>query len=342
MVDKLVPYDPVLFQALVGIESNQGRFPAKQPKELCANAPQQVSLECKGIGPKCVAPFNPDRTDQDSSLWCPHELAAMPVFRALEKAAERVKQSGAYEEFCEAIFGALRSKEGDEPHPLKSNIKQMSRGCYKITKPKSWNCNAGAWQNVKDIFRISVEFDNLPQLYRAAKKLVERVGVIGSESAGARYGGYTFGPIYRIKDRFATPPVVGDEAELEVLYKDYQVILGVSGSFPWGTSSPYLIELQLHVQSMLHQKHIGGHALYKKIRVLPLDQKRRLQELVEGSNILYGEGFEADKRGGLNDEIDYVDPELVQRIASANLSPTYLVENWTKILAQIYESQKAR
>jgi hypothetical protein len=338
-----MPYDAVLFQALVAIETNQAQIQAKQPKELCPEAPQLVSIECKGIGGKCVQPFNPDRTDKDSSLWCPHELAAMPVFRALEKAAEQVKKSGAYEAFCEAVFGTLRSNDkGGAPHALKSNIKQMSRGCYKITKPKAWSCNAGAWQNVKDIFRISLEFDDLPKLYQGAKKLVEKIGVIGAPVSGASYKGYTFGPIYRIKDRFATPPLVGEDSELEVLYKDYQVILGVCGPFSWGSTKPYLIELQLHVQSMLEQKHIGGHALYKKMRVLPLDQKKRLLELVEGSNILYGQGFQADKTGGLNADIDYVDPELVQAIAAKNLSPTFLMQNWNKILEQIYKSQQTR
>jgi hypothetical protein len=334
-----MPYDAALFQALVAIESKQSEFPAQQPKELTF-APPRSLLECKGEGERCGRPFDPDRNESDEDGWCPHEKAAMPVFKGLEKAAQQLKSSGAYEAFCDAIFGNLRSREGEGPHPLKSNVKGMSRGLYKMTKPKSWGCNAGDWQNVKDVFRISVEFDDLPKLYQGAKKLLEKVGVIGASTGGVAFKGYTFGPIYRIKDRFATPPLVGPDRDLEILYKDYQVILGVKGPFAWGSGKPYLIELQLHVQSMLDQKHNGGHALYKKIRVLPVDKKEKLKELVTSSNLLYGQGFQADRSQGLNADIDYIDPELVELVAKSNVEPTVLVKSWSKILDEIYKSQQ--
>ena len=334
-----MPYDPVLFQALIDIEKNQAQVKAQQPKELCPGAPVQAFLSCKGVGGVCAQPFNPDRLPANKDLWCPHEQAAMPVFLALEKAAKKVQDSKGYEAFCEKVFGRLRSSPNGQPHALKSNIKQMSRGCYKITKPKEWSCNAGVWQNVKDIFRISIEFDDLPKLYQGAKALVQNIGVIGSTSRYVSYEGFSFGPIYRIKDRFAMPPLVGPEAEVEVLYKDYQVILGVRGPFPFGIEKPYLIELQLHVQSMIKQKHDGGHALYKKIRVLPLDQKNRLIALVEESNQLYGQGFQANQSKGLNADIDYIDPDLVKTIGAMNISPGLLVKNWEKILEKVYKGR---
>ena len=35
-----------------------------------------------------------------------------------------------------------------------------------------------------------------------------------------------------------------------------------------------------------------------------------------------------------------MDPELIQKIAAMNLSPATLMQNWNKILEEIYKSQQ--
>ena len=74
----------------------------------------------------------------------------------------------------------------------------------------------------------------------------------------------------------------------EVLYKDFQIILGCSGHACG--SGTYLLELQLHVESMAQAKHHGGHKLYQKLRVLKPNQADALRDLVNQSNAeaIYG------------------------------------------------------
>jgi hypothetical protein len=304
-------------------------------------------------GGACGQPFNPDRKQEDRDLWCEHEHAAMGIYTAIKDAAESIQESRAYDEFCAELFsgmGTVASKG--------SNVKLMSRGCYKICRPKAWKCNAGTWQNLKDVFRISIEFENVAKLYQGAVKLVQDVGMIGS-SQGVKYKNYTFGPIYRIKDRFATPPpgIVVDRSDLtalnpnhevEVLYKDYQVILGCRGpGLSFAGNKPYLIELQLHVASMLQAKHDAGHALYKQMRVLSEVDQSTLLPLVVRSNDVYGAAFNAHLTTAnpheanplnLNAEIDYVDPSLIEHIAGLNIEPAEIISNWSGVLEKVYAS----
>ncbi|MEE2959560.1 MAG: hypothetical protein VYA34_02365 [Myxococcota bacterium] len=339
-------YNPHLINALVAIAQNQAKFPAKQPPDLFSGATASIVCDFDGSNPAsaglCGKPFNPTREEKDRDLWCEHEHNAMPIFRAIEGAAKKVQSSKAYDKFCADLFSGLVVVDSKG-----SNVKLMSRGCYKICRPKSWKCNAGAWQNLKDVFRISIEFENIGKLYAGAEKLVQKVGVIGS-SSGVAFEDYTFGPIYRIKDRFATPPtgIIVDERlnpahEAEVIYKDYQVILGCRGpNLRFTGDKPYLIELQLHVASMLKAKHDAGHALYKQMRVLSEVERSKLLPLVVSSNNVYGVAFQQNfaAHTGLNAEIDYIGPSLIEHVASLNLEPTYIVNNWSEVLEGIYSS----
>lgn len=132
---------------------------------------------------------------------------------------------------------------------------------------------------------------------------------------------------------------VNPEAEVEVIYKDYQVILGLRHPL-FGFAEPYLIELQLHEKHMLRAKHEGGHALYKKMRVLTPAERTVLLPLVEESNKCYGAAFTDASNGEtsvLNADIDYLPPEVIDYIAQSELSAGQALSRWEEVIRTVYE-----
>lgn len=318
-----MPYNQDILDAL---EKLQKVSPSQlqQPEELYRGTTTKAALTCPPAAiadenSACGKPFDPYRLEAERGKWCEHEVAARPMFKAIENVGRKLtgrdelfqelmidlghnfvdkrddRARDPYELFCDSVFEHSQAEVG------RSNLKGASRGCYKICKPKAgYNGNGGNWRGLKDVLRISVEFKSLHMLYMGVRALLGRVGVFQS-GFGAKtmpVGAYAFGPIFRMKDRFAelTPdpdqsnaPVATNTLKApEVFYKDFQIILGCSGEAC--RPGPYLLELQLHVESMAQAKHHGGHKLYQKLRVLRPNQVDALRELVNQSNAeaIYG------------------------------------------------------
>ena len=176
---------------LNALEKLQGVTAAElqQPAELYSGATTKAALTCPDAAiadenSACGKPFDPYRLEAERGKWCEHEVAARPMFKAIESVGRKLTGRDAlfqdlmidlghnfvdkrddrirdpYEVFCDSVFESSQAKVG------RSNLKGASRGCYKICKPKAgYNGNAGNWRGLKDVLRISVEFANLHMLY---------------------------------------------------------------------------------------------------------------------------------------------------------------------------------